>query len=740
MTTKTLATPTLSSAQLAPSADGHDILDSDHLVQFYETDTFLVESVSKFMGAGLGTGQGGIVIATAAHREALEARLRTQGIDIAGVKARGQFLSLDAAETLSKFMVNGSPDPERFQKVIGSVIARMSSRHTGLRAFGEMVALLWADGSGDAAIRLEQLWNELAEEYSFSLFCAYPMNGFGGTANGEAFAHICHEHSLVLPAESYGAANRTADERLRNIACLQQKANSLEAEIEKRKCVEADLRRSKEELTTFIENISLGLHWVGADGVILWANAAEYEMLGYTREEYIGHSITEFHADREVIEDILNRLNRGEKLHNQEARLKCKDGSIKTVLIDSSVLWENGRFVHTQCFTRDITEQKLAEKTGRLYAAIVESSEDAIISKDLNGIINSWNAGAQRMFGYTASEIIGKPILVLIPPDHYNEEPNIVDRIRRGQRIEHYETIRRRKDGSLIEISLTVSPVKNAAGQIIGASKIVRDITEQKRNERALTEAHLQLAKAKDELELRVQERTSSLREAITQMEEFSYSVSHDLRAPVRAMRCYAEVLLEDYGERLDDHAKKYLDRIVSGGTRMDRLIEDILTYSRLNRREIQLQPVALDRLVREIVQQYPEMRSARAEIVIQGKLLSVIGHEPSLTQAISNLLNNAVKFVASGVTPRVRIRTERRDDQVRLWIEDNGIGIKPEYQHRLFGMFERIHPEKSYEGTGIGLAIVRKAAERMGGKAGVESDGLTGSNFWIQLPPATNP
>jgi signal transduction histidine kinase len=199
-------------------------------------------------------------------------------------------------------------------------------------------------------------------------------------------------------------------------------------------------------------------------------------------------------------------------------------------------------------------------------------------------------------------------------------------------------------------------------------------------------------------------------------------------------------VLMEDYGSGLDEHAKKYLNRIIQGGARMDRLIQDILTYSRLSRREIKLTPIALDKLTRDLAQQYTDAAQASApEIVVEGRLSNVIGHEPSLSQAISNLLNNAVKFVVPGVQPKIRVRTERRKGDIRLWVEDNGIGIKPEYQHRLFSVFERVHPEKNYEGTGIGLAIVRKAAERMGGRAGVESDGVNGSKFWIQLPAAEN-
>jgi PAS domain S-box-containing protein len=362
-------------------------------------------------------------------------------------------------------------------------------------------------------------------------------------------------------------------------------------------------------------------------------------------------------------------------------------------------------------------------------AAIVECSDDAIITKDLNGIITSWNNGAQRLFGYTADEVIGKPISVLIPLDRQNEEPGILARIRQGQPIDHYETVRQRKDGTLLDISLTVSPLRDAEGRIVGASKIARDITETKRAREALARSH-------EELEKRVAERTASLTEAIAQMEEFSYSVSHDLRAPVRAMQGYAQATLEDYGHLLDEQGREYLNHIVRSGERMDRLVRELLVYSRIARADLHLQPVSLDRLVRDIVSSYPDMQQPRAEIITRGSLHSVIAHEPSLVQAISNLLNNAVKFVAPGVKPEVELYSERQGDHLRLWVHDNGIGIKPEYRARLFGLFERIHNGRQYEGTGIGLAIVRKSVERMGGKVGMESNG-TGSKFWIELPSA---
>jgi signal transduction histidine kinase len=262
---------------------------------------------------------------------------------------------------------------------------------------------------------------------------------------------------------------------------------------------------------------------------------------------------------------------------------------------------------------------------------------------------------------------------------------------------------------------------------------------ERQRTAQDLRRTQQELRKHADELELRVQERTVKLQDAIAQMEEFSYTVSHDLRAPVRAIHGYANALREDSSDCMREEALSFLDRIITSSSRMDRLILDVLTYTRLSRREFDLQAVSLDELLREIIQQYSAIESSEARIVVDPNLGSVVGHEPSLSQTISNLLDNALKFVAPGRSARVHVWSERRESQIRLWVEDNGIGIMPAHQKRLFTMFERIHPDGSYDGTGIGLAIVRKAVERMGGKVGVESDGASGSKFWIELTMANN-
>jgi PAS domain S-box-containing protein len=488
-------------------------------------------------------------------------------------------------------------------------------------------------------------------------------------------------------------------------------------------------------------------------------------------------------------------------------------------------------------------------------AAVVESSDDAIISKTLDGIIMSWNKGAERIFGYKAEEIVGKSILLLIPSNLQNEEPRIIERLKKGERIEHYETIRVTKGGRSVDISLTVSPVKDNRGKVIGASKIARDITEDKKRLEALRESEVRfrtmadaapmliwesgidglcnyfnqtwldfvgrkseqelgngwreglhpedsarylqlysssfdaripfemeyrlrhrlgeyrwilvkgtprfgpkgtfqgyigacvditesvqarrtLADSRKELERLVGERTTSLQEAVNQMEEFSYSVSHDLRAPLRAMQGYATAVLEDYrGKVLDGEAEDYLQRIVTAGARMDRLTRDVLVYSKIPRTDLQLHVVTLDKLVSDIAQQFRQAKTRDVEISVETPLLPVLGNESFLAQAISNLVDNAVKFTLPSPIPRIRVWTEQTQGQVRLWVEDNGIGVKPEHQKRIWGMFERVHPQTKFEGTGIGLAIVRKTIERMNGTVGVISDGVTGSKFWIQLP-----
>ena len=349
---------------------------SEHIVQFYETDAFLLDAIASYLGPALWAGEAVILVATDAHRTGFEQRLEADGLDLAAVRASGQYLALGAAETLASFMVDGAPDPVRFAEVIGGLLARATNGRPRARIFGEMVALLAVAGNTGGAIQLEALWNDLQATYPFSLLCAYPMHRLGLGAFAPLVGDVCAEHSQVVPAESYGEL-ADPDDRLREITALQQKAQWLEAEIAVRKQIEEQLRRSQRELADFVEQATIAMHWVGPDGRILWANPAELDLLGYTCEEYVGRPTAEFHADPATIEDILRRLAAREELHDYEARLRCKDGSIKHVQISSNVRWEDGRFVHTRCFTHDVTERKRSERRSAAEHAVTRVLAEA---------------------------------------------------------------------------------------------------------------------------------------------------------------------------------------------------------------------------------------------------------------------------------------------------------------------------------------------------------------------------
>lgn len=507
-------------------------------------------------------------------------------------------------------------------------------------------------------------------------------------------------------------------------------------DVTERKIAEEKLRAQEAQLRLISLNAPIMLAHCSRAGRFLFVNRAYAERFGSEPEKMIGRSVAEVIGAPayEAVQCYIARVLAGESF-TYEIEVPYGPFGVRYMRVAYAPdIAADGTVHGWLAAVIDITDQRRADEAARRLAAIVESTDDAIYSRDIHGIITSWNKGAERIFGYAAAETIGQPILMLIPPEREADDAFIRERIERGEGIEHFDTVRRRKDGTLIDISLTISPLRNAQGEAAGASIIGRDITQQKRDAEALRSAQEKLQVHAHELERNVEERTASLREAIVQMEEFSYSVSHDLRSPLRAMNAYAQALVEDYAAQLDDTAKDYLNRIQRSSRRMEKLTHDVLTYSRVARSEVGLTSVNLEALIDDLISQYAELQPANADVEIRRPLRRVRGHESSLGQCLANLLANAAKFVAPGVRPRIRVQTEATGEQVRIWIEDNGIGISPENQARLFRVFERLPSRHAYDGTGIGLAIVRKAAEKMGGRCGIESDGKTGSRFWIEL------
>lgn len=341
---------------------------SRHDVRFYADDDILAERVAAFISQSLDQGGAGLVIATGPHRRAIQMRLQARDVLLSEVIKEGRLIFLDAQSSLAHFMVRGLPDIARFNDLIAKTVQEICIRFRAVRAFGEMVDLLAAEGNHAGTIALETLWNELLSSLpSAHLLCAYRLKNFDREAHQESFRDVCKAHASVIPLREH------VQERVygQTLAELQQKALALDSEVRHR-------RLREKELTDFFENAVIGFHLLDADGTILRANRAELHMLGYSHDQYVGRNIAEFHVDQLVIADILRRLSSGETLHNQQVRLRCRDGTLKYVLIDSNGLWEDGRFIHTRCSTRDISAQVMAEE-----AAQAKSREIAQSNADL---------------------------------------------------------------------------------------------------------------------------------------------------------------------------------------------------------------------------------------------------------------------------------------------------------------------------------------------------------------------
>lgn len=494
-----------------------------------------------------------------------------------------------------------------------------------------------------------------------------------------------------------------------------------------------------------------------------------------------------------------------------------------------------------------LIERKRAEETAARLAAIVESSVDAIVGKDLSGKVTSWNAGAEAIFGYTAEEMIGQPIVRLIPAQRIFEEEQILERVRRGENVRSFDTVRLRKDGKQVEVSVSVSAIKDSRGNIIGASKVARDISERKRTEKAVLESEVRyrtlyacapdgiviadprgyyldanesicrmlgytrdemvrlhssdivtveetpqiepalnsikvdafyhrewqfrrkdgsafaadviatalpdgniLAMIRDiterkraeekitqlnaELERRVAERTAQLEAANRELEAFSFSVSHDLRAPLRAVDGFSQAVIEDFGAILPPEGQRQLKIIRESARSMSVLIDDLLAFARFSRQEPNRRFFDTETLVRETLEGlgYP-WAERRVEIRL-GKLPESFGDPGLLKQVWANLLSNALKYSRKRDHAVVEIGSVELNGERPFFVRDNGSGFDMRYAGKLFGVFQRLHRVDEYEGTGVGLAIVQRIVHRHGGRVWAEAQVDRGATFFFTL------
>lgn len=464
-----------------------------------------------------------------------------------------------------------------------------------------------------------------------------------------------------------------------------------------------------------------------AGTVASWNPGAE-RIKGYAPKEIIGKHFSEFYPESDRAagkpEYELKVAKETGRFEDEGWRLR-KDGSrFWASVVITRVIDPNGNHIGFGKITRDLTERLIAEQRYRL---LIEGVSDyAIYSLDPQGNITSWNVGAERIKGYKEFEILGKHFSTFYTPeDVVAGKPQYVLRI--ASETGHFEGEgwRVRKDGTRFWSSVVVTPIRNEVGELIGFSKITRDVSDRKK----LLD---QIQKHAEELELRIAEREQTNAE----LEAFSYSVSHDLRAPIRAIEGFTQAYIEDFGDSVSPEGMKYLDEVKSAAQRMNRLVQDLLNFSRLSRIHFDLQPVPLRKVMEQACHQLAEGGGSVNTKGVQD--VSVIANEQTLVQTLNNLITNAIKFRAPGAEPEVTVTTEKRDDFIRISVRDNGIGIAPEHQERIFQVFERLHGQEEFPGTGIGLAIVKRGVQRMNGRLGLESEIGKGSTFWIELPEAS--
>jgi len=450
------------------------------------------------------------------------------------------------------------------------------------------------------------------------------------------------------------------------------------------------------------------------DGTITSWNAAAVRMFGYAPEEIIGRSILtlippELHQEEHR---ILAKLRSGERIdHFETVRLRKNGSRINVSLVVSPLKDEEGNVVGASKIARDIGDRLKADELRFRLAAIVESSDDAIISKDLNGIITSWNRGAERIFGWSAEEIVGRSVLTLIPQSLQHEETEILRKLRAGDRIEHYETERIHKDGHLLNVSLTISPVKNAQGQVVGASKVARDITERRLLQEALIES-----------------------EKLAAAGRMAASIAHEINNPLEAMTNLAFLLYED--KSLSGEAKGFAKLLVEEIERASEVARRTLSFHREATNAVDIDVCELLDSVLAFNHTTWERKGMKVSREYKTKA-KIYGFRSEIRQVFANLILNAIEAISSDGELHVRVSRDPAspNDRLRVTILDNGHGIPESAKQKLFRPF---FTTKSAGGNGLGLWVSQGIVAKHGGKIRFKSrtkGERSGTTFAVFLP-----
>ncbi len=481
-----------------------------------------------------------------------------------------------------------------------------------------------------------------------------------------------------------------------------------------------------------------------SEGNLIDVNQSYCDLLGYDRETLLGMKMDQIEArpGPEVVQSRIARVA-AKGRDRFETQHRHRDGHSIDVDVSIVVLDRLPNSPLFAAFVRDVTEQKrsaeaLKESESRFRAMFEQAAVGVGQIDSRTGAFVRINQRYSDIVGYSIEELLSSDFQSIthpddLPPDLENMRRLLVGEIHEFTMEKRY----RRKDGNVVWVALTVSPLWNPGEEPDFHIAVVQDITARIIALESLKASKSQLRELNRELERRIEVRTVELKDKNQELEGFAHSVSHDLRAPLRAMEGFAAALAEDYHDQLGTNGLEFVQHIRESANRMDELVHDLLSYSQLGKTELGLGAIELDGVARKaLVQLEAIIKERNAEIEVGDDLLTVSAHRTTLVQIIANLVANSIKFTTESVQPKIRISSERRENgQVRLSIRDNGIGIAKEDQQRIFMVFERLHGVESYPGTGIGLAIVARGCERLGGRCGVISKPGTGSEFWIEFP-----
>ncbi|MBC7925255.1 MAG: PAS domain S-box protein [Bryobacteraceae bacterium] len=695
-----------------------------HGMQLYENSGFLASAIGKFVMEGVARDEPSLIIATANHQCLLDNYLEECGADVGRLRTDKLYVSADAGQTLADFVVDGWPNEERFRRVIGGLLSSMALP-TGrkLRAFGEMVALLWKGGQQDAAMELERLWHQLSTDHSFSLLCAYPVAAFE-VASESRFQAVCLSHSHVIPAESYSALT-TDEDRAKNVALLQLRASTCSFQIGQRN---QELHDVQERYRNLFNHAADGIFQRSPEGHYLCANSALAQVMGYAGpEELITaslHSHVPVYLDTARHKKWLQEvLKLGGATHELDSQILRKSGSVIWISESCRAVRnaDTGQLIYYEGFVRNITDRKKAESrltaSEERFRLLFQRSLAGVLRVARNGLITDCNPAAAHILGWDAAE----QLRGLYLDDLYFDRKEIAftgARLEATGMISGYEVQLRRRDGGPVWVSANLTSVESNLEDIVLEGTFV-DISQIKR-----AEAELRAAKDLAEAGNRAKS-------------DFLAHMSHEIRTPMNAILGLTGLVLDS---RLSGQQREDLETVRHSGEALLTILNNVLDLSRIESGNMSVECVPFD-LRHEVHVLISLFRRLSKTVELTADVAEslpqlLMGDKVRLRQILVNLIGNALKFTERG-SVRVVVRVLNTDSEsvtLRIDVKDTGTGIAPEKQALIFQPFvqEDGTITRRFGGTGLGLSIVARLVGLLGGEVQVESEVGQGSTFWF--------